>query len=337
LSGSRSTLGIGLGILLLGVWVVIGTFGFRLIEGWTLIESLYMTIITISTVGFQEVHDLSNPGRLFASFIIVAGLGTAVYTFTRVGQVLLEGELLAVLGRRRLKHELDRLDGHLIVCGCGRIGQPVIGHLLEESVPFCVIDRDVSLEDQFREQGVRYLIGDATEEESLQRAGIARARSLLALLPSDAENLYLTITAKSMNPKVVVISRSSDERAGLKLKLGGADRVVSPYGVASIRVLHLAMRPTVIDLLELVTQPSSLGLMLDEFLVGRESPLRGRTLGESDVRSHYGVTVVAIKRDAETAILHPGPEVPVNSGDIVVAMGRGADLRKLQDACERGV
>jgi len=331
----RPAVGIGLGVALLCVWVVMGTLGYRLIEGWTLIESLYMTIITISTVGYREVHELSGSGKLFTSFIIVGGLGTAAYTFTRVGQVLLEGELLMVLGRRKLKNNLGRLNDHLIVCGCGRIGQPVIEQLLESGDPFCVIDREPRLESDFREKGVLYLTDDATEEDALQQAGIQRARALLALLPSDADNLYLTITAKSLNPKVVVISRSTGEKASMKLKLGGADRVVSPYGVAAVRVLHAAMRPTVVDLLELMTRPNSLGLMLDEIRVGPASPLAGRTLGKSDVRGLYGVTVVAIKRDADTAVMHPGPEVVVGASDLVVAMGTAEDLQKLQAACER--
>jgi len=329
------SIGIGLGVVLLFFWVVTGTVGFRFIEGWSYIDSLYMTIITISTVGFQEVHELSEGGRLFASFVIIAGLGTAVYTFTRLGQVLLEGELIAVFGRRRMKQNLDRLKDHIIVCGCGRIGQPVVDNLRGEDVQFCVIDRDESLVGHFQEQNVLFLVGDATEEETLRAAGVERARSLLALLPSDAENLYLTITAKSINPSVAVIARATDEKAGAKIELGGADRVISPYGVASLRVLHAAMRPAVVDLLDLMSQPDSLGLMLEEFRVGEVSPLVGRTLGESDVRGRYGVTVVAVKHDAYTAVLHPEPSEKVDIGDTIVAMGTDVDLRKLQSACEK--
>jgi len=159
------SIGIGLGVVLLFFWVVTGT------------------------VGFQEVHELSEGGRLFASFVIVAGLGTAVDTFTRLGQVLLEGELIAVFGRRRMKQNLDRLKDHIIVCGCGRIGQPVVDNLRGEAVQFCVIDRDESLVGHFQEQNVLFLVGDATEEETLRAAGVERARSLLALLPSDARGV----------------------------------------------------------------------------------------------------------------------------------------------------
>lgn len=327
------SLGIGLGVGLLVAWVLIGTIGFRIIEGWSYVDSFYMTVITISTVGFTEVHELSDTGRLFASLIIVAGLGTAVYTFTRIGQVLLEGELLTVLGRRRMKAELDRLNDHIIVCGYGRIGRPVVDNLVNENVSFCVIDRDDSLETAFEDHGYVHLVADATEDETLRLAGVERARSLLALLPSDADNLYLTITAKSIRPEVAVIARSNDEKSVPKLEHVGADRVISPYSSASVRVLHAAMRPNVVDLIDLVSEPSQMGLMLDEFSVAPGSALDGHTLGEVDIRGRFRVTIVAVRGDGQPVRLHPEPAERISARDIIVAMGQEDDLKRLQDAC----
>ena len=330
----RPYLGLAIGVVLLFGWVLIGTVGFMLIEQWNLVDSLYMAIITISTVGFREVHPLSINGRLFASLIIVGGLGTAVYTFTRVGQLLLEGELLAILGRRKMKSELEKLQGHQIVCGYGRIGRPVAEGLQRDRVPFSVVDRDAEHEEEFRRRGYLYVIGDATDEETLKAAGVERARAVLALLPSDADNLYLTITAKSINPEVTVIARGQDEKAEMKLKRGGADRVVSPYRIAAVRVVHAAVRPAVVDLMELVTHRQSLQLALEEVRVAERSVLGGRSLADAEIRQRCGVIVVAIKRGTGEMVFNPGPSEKIVPGDVLVAMGTEDNLKKLERVCE---
>jgi len=213
-----------------GLLTLAGTVGFMVNEGWSAIDAFYMTIITVSTVGFREVHTMSPAGRVFASFVIVAGVSMAVYTFTRLGQFVLAGELLEVLGRRRMKSELEKLDGHFIVCGYGRIGQPVAEGMKRDGLPFCVVDRDAEQEVEMRSRGYICILGDATDEEVLLAAGVERAAALLALLPSDADNLYLTMTAKSMNPEVRVIARGRDERAEMKLKRGGSGRFTLSHG-----------------------------------------------------------------------------------------------------------
>jgi voltage-gated potassium channel len=234
-----------LGLVLLGIWTLVGTIGLTLIEGWSLFDSFYMTFLTISTVGYGEVHPLTAPGRIFASFIIVLAIGTAIYTVTRLGQVILEGELQGVLGRKRMKKEVAKLKDHYIVCGLGRIGKPVADGLQAEGYPLCVVEADHELEGALQDSGHLYLIGDATDESVLQSAGLDRARAILALLASDAANLFLTITAKELSPSVIIIARASEDKVEPRLKRGGADKVISPYQSACARALHAAIRPAV--------------------------------------------------------------------------------------------
>ena len=261
-----------MGVLLLVFWLVLGTGGFVFIEGWSVVDAFYMSVITISTVGYGEVQELTPAGRLFAAFLIVSGLGTAVYTFTRLGQALLEGELLSVLGRRRMKSEVEKLDNHYIICGFGRIGRPVAEGLSQDGLPFCVVDDDPETETVLRARGYLYQMGDAIDESVLSSAGVTRAKALLALLPSDADNLFLTITAKELNPKLMVIARTSDEKVEPRLKRGGADKVISPYRIAGARVLQAAVKPAVLEFVELATHREYLPLSVEEITVNAALP-----------------------------------------------------------------
>jgi voltage-gated potassium channel len=270
---------------------------------------------------------------VFASIVIVAGVSTAVYTFTRLGQFILAGELMDALGRRRMRSELEKLEGHFIICGYGRIGQPVAEGMKRDQLPFCVVDRDTEHEEEMRSRGYIRILGDATDEEVLKEAGIDRAATLLALLPSDADNLYLTITAKSMNPAIRVIARGRDERAEMKLKRGGADRVVSPYLMAAARVLSAAVKPMVVEFMELVTPRQYLPLRLEEIAVAETSPLGGRSLAETGIRSRFGVIVVAIKKGTGEMKFNPDPGLTIVPGDVLIAMGEEQDLEKLERTC----
>ena len=322
-----------LGVILLCCWIVVGTSGFVLIEHWSLLDAFYMTIITLSTVGFQEVHPLSPYGRLFTTFIIGMGLATAIYTLTSVGRLVLEGELVRTLGRRRMKSGLERLHDHCIVCGFGRVGRTVVERLEDEGLPFCVVDRDPTLEEELSRRNVLYLIGDATDEEKLALLGIRKAKSLLALLPSNADNLYVTLTAKSLRPEIVVVARASDERAEVKLKQGGADHVVSPYRMAGLRVLHAAVHSTVVEFIELVTSHQQMELSLGEIQVCKDSMLDGKSIAEAEMRSRYGTIVVAIKRTSGEMVFDPAPQETIAAGDILVGLAKETDLKTFEQAC----
>lgn len=325
--------GLVIGVLLLLFWLVAGTLGFRLIEGWSLRDAAYMTIITLSTVGYEEVQPLSPAGRLFASFLIVAGLGTAVYTFTRLGQLVLEGELLGILGRRRMRAVLQNLHDHFIVCGYGRIGKPVAEGLARAGKPFCVVDRSAEVAQELMERNYPHVLGDPTAEEVLREAGMERARTLLALFPSDADNLYVTIAARTLNPRITVIARAADERAEMVLTRSGAARVISPNRIASARVLHAALRPAVVDFMEIVTHRAHLPLSLEEVPIREGAPLAGKTLAQAEVRRRCGVIVVAIKRRSGEMLFNPAAEEVLRAGDVLVAMGQEEDLQRLAAVC----
>ncbi len=327
---SRSVI---LGTALLMFWIMVGTVGFTVLEGWSFVDSLYMSIITISTVGFGEVQPLHPAGRMFASFIIVAGIGTAVYTFTGLGQLVLEGELASMMGRRKMMSELVKLKDHYIVCGFGRVGAMVAEGLRDKGVPMCVVDKDEALEADLREHGYVYYIGDSTDEDILLSAGIERARALLALLPSDADNVYLAITARELNPRVQIIARASDEKAEVRLKRSGADKVVSPYKIAGARVLQAAIQPTVLEFMDLVTGQQHLTLRMEEVRVGETSPIHDKTIAEGEIRRTSGVIIVAVKTAAGEMMFNPDPGVRITAGDTLVALGDEDSLGTLRGTC----
>ena len=251
-----------------------GTIGFSISQKWGFLDSFYMTVITVSTVGYGEVHPLDNQGRIFASVLIMLWLGTAFYTTTRLGQWALEGKLQDVFERRRLMKDISKMRGHIIVCGMGQIGSIVAEGLHRENEPFCVVESNRDREAELHETGYRYILGDATEEDILKEAGVDRARLLLALLPTDADNLYITITAKEINPRITVIARALEDRAEVRLKRAGANKVVSPYQTAGLRVLNAAIHPAAVEFMELVTHRAQLSLGLEEVLVADNSTLK---------------------------------------------------------------
>ncbi len=318
------------GVILLLLWIVIGTLGFMIIEHWSLLDSFYMTVITISTVGYGEVHPLSSDGRIFASFLIIVTLGTVFYVFTMFGQFFIEGEISGVFAKSRRQKKMNRLKDHFIVCGYGRIGRTVVMGLEKERVPFVVIDNNQELEREFEEKGYFFLIDDATEEEVLKNAGVERAKAVISLLPTDADNLYVSITAKGLNPSVLVVTRAIDEKAEIKMKKVGVDHVISPYKIAGNRILNSALKPTVVEFLELVTHREYLHLGLEEIKIGESSPLKGKSIRELDMRRKFGVIVIAIKKKNGEMRFNPEPEEIFEEGDTAVLLGREDDLKRLQ-------
>jgi len=319
--------GVHVGVALLGFWIVFGTMGFSWIEGWPVADGLYMTVITISTVGFGEIHPLSADGRLFASFLILGGLATAAYTFTRIGQVVLDGELLGGLGRRRMRIELAALRDHYVVCGFGRAARPVADGLAEKGASFCVIESDPTAEPILQDRGYPYLIDDATSDRALKDAGVDHARVVLALLPSDANNLYVTVSAKALSPGVRVIARAADESGETKLLRGGADEVISPYALASQPILQAATSPTVLRFMKQVSDRNDLDMNLVEIRVDSGSQLVGESIAAAKLRSKFGVNVVAVRRGDDHMIGNPDPYETLVAGDVLVLIGREECLR----------
>ncbi|MDX1660146.1 MAG: potassium channel protein [Gemmatimonadota bacterium] len=324
----RTQVVLGFGLILF--WFVIGTVGFLLIEeGWTILDAFYMTVITITTVGFEEIHPLTPSGRGFVVVLAIGGLGTILYTLTRMAQLLFEGELVDFLGKRRMMSEIESMEDHYIVCGFGKVGRPVVEGLSAEGLPVVLIERDPDLETTIQDLDVPYIIGDATQEEVLEKAGIDHAETLLGLLPSDADNLYLTIAGLDLNPNIKVIARAADQSGEVRLKRAGAHDVVSPTRIAGLRVLQAAVNPTAVEFMEIVTQQQALQLSLADIEVSGKSSLAGRTIADCEIRGQYGVIIVAVKREKDMEF-NPEPSYEISAGDVLVVLGEDLDLVQFQ-------
>jgi voltage-gated potassium channel len=321
---------IGVGLLLF--WTVGGAVGFHVIEGWTLWQSFYMTVITLSTVGYGEVLPLSGPGQVFATVLIIVGFATTVYTFTRLGQLVFEGELGALLGKRNMERELARLEAHVIVCGYGRMGTTVVDGLRHSELPFCVIDSSVDKAAELADLGVSFIVGDATEESVLESAGLARAATVLALLPSDADNLYLTVTARDLNADVRVIACAFQPQAEARLRRGGAEKVISPHRIAGHRVLNSALHPTTVELQELWSDTTQ-NLCMEELLLPVDTPVHGKSIAELGVKQTCGIIIIAVKQPETEMVFNPDPKLALHAGDMVVVIGHDHELRQFETFC----
>ncbi len=317
-------------VCLLLLLLFVGTFGYYLIEGWSLFDALYMTVITLSTVGFSEIHPLSHAGRFFTIVLIMGGVGVAFYVFTMVTETIVSGQLQDFLGRRRLEAKLATLHDHYIICGYGRIGRHIC-RIISKEIPFVVVENDPEVVKEIEKDGFIYLEGDATHEDVLKKAGIERARGLVSVLRSDADNVYITLTARSLNPKLFIIARADEEHVEKKLKRAGADKVVSPYLIGARRMALIILRPAVTDFLELATPEENLELQLEEVRVRPDSELVGKTLLESGIRQFSGAIILAIKKVTGEMIFNPPPDYVFEADDTVVALGDRRGLARLEE------
>ena len=318
-------------LLLMVAILAFGTFGYSFFEGMTLFEAFYMTLITISTVGFGEIKPLTEVGRFITVVVIVTGISTGTYTIGMVARIFIEGELSKFFGRRRLEKQISELKDHFIICGYGRIGRIICRELHADAIPFVVIDEDPAAAEKIAEEGFLFLQRDATLEETLEAAGIESARGIVTAVSSDANNVYITLTARGLRPDIFVLARSSDVKNEAKLKRAGATRVVSPYMIGGRRMAQVLKRPTVVDFIDIATMESALGLMMEEARVGARSGLIGKNLIESHLRQEYGVIIVAIKKLTGEMIFNPVPTETLESGDVIVVLGKKEDLKRMRD------
>jgi voltage-gated potassium channel len=337
LFGNRLVLPRRLVVLLLVPFllILIGTLGYGLIEGWSLFDSLYMTVITLSTVGYAETHELSWAGRAFTMLLILGGVSTLVYASTEFIRSIVSGEVRSVLGRQMMEHTLAELKNHIIICGFGRMGRLVCKEFSAEKIPFVVIDRTpAAIEDFEMPHGIA-LHGDATSDELLQRAGVSRARALVTVVASDADNLYITMSARLLNDKLFIVARAENDVAEQKLMRTGANRVVAPYLIGGSRVAQAVLRPNVVEFIELATRTEHLELQLGESQIARESRLAGASLKDSRLRQEQGVIIVAIKRASGEMVYNPPGDTLMQAGDILITLGHRGQLDRLE-ALARG-
>ncbi len=308
-------------LILSALLVAYGTVGYMVLQGFTFIEALYMTIITLSTVGFTEVRQLDNTGRIFTIILIMMGVSFVAFTLAYFSQILLDGNLLEAYRRRRLKKQLDQLENHYIVCGYGQMGQIIVQELQRYKIPLVVIESDEAVLMRLREKRILNLNGDATDEDNLIDVGIMRAKGLISVVNKDSENVFIVLTARDLNKDLLIFARASTAGSEKRLSKAGADRIVSPYAIGAIRIAHNIVRPTVTDFLELALSGEGMELSMEEICIPPESRLVNMELKDSGIRGKYNLIIMAIKRSDGSMIFNPAPHEVFNAKDIVIAIG----------------
>ena len=322
----------------LTVTLLIGTVGFMWLEGWTLFDSLYMSLMTLTTVGYGEVHPLSFKGRVFASFLMLAGVTTVFVSIAVIAETLLRLEMADYFGRRRRDRMLKNISGHYIVCGAGRVGRSVINELLRSRASVVLIDNRVERAGWATDKGVITLVGDATKDEVLRQARIETAKGLVAAISSDAENVYVTLSAKVLNPNLVIAARASDDQAEEKLRRAGAATVFTPYSFIGHRLAQSMLRPhvaTFLDVASAFRQSSALDLEIEQLQIGRASPLVSNTLEQLRLAKNYGVIVLAVQHKTGVMQFNPPADTSIEAGDVLIAMGERPKLRLLEEEIGR--
>jgi len=310
--------------------VIVGTTGYALLEGWSLPDCLYMTVITITTVGFMEVHPLSPAGRLFTSLLALGGVFTLLYAATAVIRAVVSGEIGGTLGRQRMDRKLAELTGHAIICGYGRMGRLVCSEFSSLGRPFVIVDQQASVLDDFRVPHGIPLQGDATDDHVLRKAGVERAKVLVTVAASDAANLYITMSARLLSEKLFIVARSEESESEPKLLRAGANRVVSPYVIGGQRMAMAVLRPNVMDFIELATRSDYMELQIEESRIEPGSALAGRSLKDSRVRQDLGVIIVAIKKPDGRMVFNPPSEETMEAGDLLITLGHRDQLDRLE-------
>ena len=318
-------------LVILGV-LVSGTIGYVLIEGWSAWDAFYMTVITVTTVGYLEVHPLSTAGRAFTVVVLFAGVGSFFYAFSLFMALVADGTMAAWRTRRRLARMLDNLQEHFIVCGFGRMGEIIAGEFKRQGVPFVIIERNPERMHLAMELGFLAVEADASNEEVLRRVGIARARGFIAAVSTDAENVYAVLSARLLKPDLFIVGRAESEDSRIKLKRAGADRVISPYHLGGLQLAQTALRPAVVDFVQLATSSDNMDLNLEQVHIEEGSSLAGRSLIDASLRQRFGVVVVGIRRADGRMDFNPEPETSMRPGDDLVVLGRAGSLRELETA-----
>ena len=317
------------GLVILVVILFIGSVGYMAIEGWGFLDSLYMTVITITTVGFGEVRKVTGLGRVFTIFIIFFGIGIIAYILGMVAQAMVELQVRSIFGRRKLGLKIRSIKNHYIICGFGRIGKIITRELKTNDMPMVVIDNDPEEKEAFEAEGIPYLVDDATSEEVLLEAGVERARGLVSVVASDADNLFITITARGLNPKLFILARADEEHTEKKLLRAGANKVVMPYLIGGHKMAQTIIKPAVTDFIDFAVDNREMGLEMGELVVSEKSRLNGATLIDSGIRQEMDVIIVAIRTKEGEMRFNPSSQTRIEAGDTLISLGKSHDLEKL--------
>ncbi len=320
--------------MLLVVVVVGGTAGYVLIEGWSVWDALYMTVTTVATVGFREVHPLTPAGQAFTLLLIVVGVSTALYAFSAFAAVVVEGGWPNYVERWRYVRMINHLSGHYVICGYGRIGSIVANEFTRQNTPFVIVDRNPEKVAEAKQRGHLAVEGDASREDTLRQLGIDRARGLVAAVGTDAENVYAVLTARVLKGDLFIIARAEGEDSISKLKKAGADRVISPYRIGAVQIAQTALRPAVVDFVEIATSSDNLELSIEEIHIGHGSALAGQPLSEVIQRDKMNVVVVGIQHTHGRMEFNPLASTVLHAGDHLIALGSSQTLKELERAAK---
>jgi voltage-gated potassium channel len=319
------------GLMVLGIIFVLAVMGYWL-AGWSLLDAIYMVVLTVSTVGLKEVHDLSGNPMLeaFTILVIVVGVSTTLYIVGVFVQMMTEGEINRALGIRRATREIKQLSNHTVICGFGRVGEILAHELHRHKKPFVVVENDPERIGDATSLSYLALNHDATEEDALRAAGVDRASTLATTLPRDADNVFITLTARNLNPKVTIIARGEFPSTEKKLIQAGADRVVLPAAAGALRMAAMITRPAALELIEVVAGRQIAEVEVDEVTIPERSPLVGMSVGQSQARSRYGLLIVAFRRTGGKLEFNPGGDALFEAGASVVVMGSQADIDRFR-------
>jgi len=317
---------------LLGSVLVGGTAGYMVIERWNAWDAFYMTVTTVATVGFREVHPLSFGGQAFTLALVFVGVGTALYAFSAMTAVVVEGGWPRVIEKWRYARMISALNDHYVLCGYGRIGSIVASEFKRQHTPYVIVDRDPGRVQSAVDAGHLAVEGDASREETLRDLGIARARGLVAAVGTDAENVYAVLTARVLKPDLFVIARAEAEDSIPKLKKAGADRVISPYRIGAVQIAQTALRPAVVDFVEIATSSENFELSMEEITIGNGSSMAGKSLSTVIQRPRLNVVVVGIQHRGGAMEFNPTADSVVHGGDHLIVLGHPATLKQLEEA-----
>ncbi len=308
-----------------------GLYIFMHIEGWNFLDSFYQVVITLSTVGFREVHELSNRGKFHTSILILLGVGSYAYIIGSFTNALIEGKIQLFWGKKKMERRISLLKDHYIVCGYGKIGSTVAKELIREGCKTVVVENDPAAIEELERENIFYVQGDATHDFILFKAGLRRARAIITALNTDAQNVYVTLTAKQFCPEITVIARAESEESIKKLELAGADRALTPHLLGGLRMAQLVLRPTVINFLDMAIHGNDLNLQMEEVIIPQTSSLVGKNLIESELRPRFNLIIIAIKKKDGSMIYNPRAQEILDQEDTLIVIGKKTDLTKFKE------
>ena len=318
-------------LLALGAITVIGVVGYIVFEGWSFTDALYMTVITLTTVGYREVRPLDTTGQLWTMVLLITGVGTLFYAAVSSVELVVEGAIRGYFGRRRMQAAVGKLNGHYILCGYGRVGRQVAREFARDGVPFVVVDQEPGIIEECLVEGYLALLGEASDDTVLEEAGVRRARGLVAAVDSDADNVFVVLSARKLNPKLNIVARASSDESAAKLEIAGADRTLSPYAVGGRRLASLATQPLVVDFLDIVTRgEKGLEFRLEEFGVPEDSFIAGQTIGELRIGERTGAMILATRNSEGTFDTSPSASDRIRAGDTLIVLGTREQISRLE-------